>query len=122
MPEGSPPTTRFSTALEADCCTKRVVSPAPMENRGQLMMAPGALVTVSVLPEVWNWAEPAATLPPVGLAPAVEQKASRTAQAAGRKAVPGADTVLLPGDVACLLPMDWLLSWELAAKNILRSY
>ena len=48
--EGSPPVTRLRTWLWALCCTKRVVSFVLMEKPFQLMMVPGVLVTVSVLP------------------------------------------------------------------------
>src|SRR5688572_8899996 len=45
------PTTRFNTALEADCCRKRVISLAPMENDCQLMIEFGELVICSRLPD-----------------------------------------------------------------------
>ena len=44
--------TRLSTAELADCWAKRVISLAPMEKFCQLMMVPGVLVTVRVLPLV----------------------------------------------------------------------
>ena len=50
MTDGSTPTTRLSTALEALCCTKRVVSLPPIEKLCQLTIAFGVLVTVSTLP------------------------------------------------------------------------
>ena len=52
MDEGSAPTTRLSTALEADCCWNLVISLAPIEKLCQLMTAPGLLVIVSLLPAV----------------------------------------------------------------------
>ena len=48
--EGSAPTTRLSTWLDALCCTKRVSSPRSILNCCQLMMAPGEFVTVRDLP------------------------------------------------------------------------
>src|SRR5687768_10758252 len=86
MLEASLPVTRFSTALDADSWTKRVRSPAPIENDCQLMTVPGALVTVSFAPEgeVRNEAAPAATLGPAGFAEAPWPHASRTASAIGR--------------------------------------
>src|SRR4029079_5033605 len=65
---GSAPTTRFRTALAADGCTKRVVSPAPIENCCQLMIAPGLLVMERRPPFVENAAWPLTTTGPVGLA------------------------------------------------------
>jgi hypothetical protein len=43
----SAPTTRFNTALEADCCTNCVTWPAPIEKPCQWMIALGELVTLS---------------------------------------------------------------------------
>src|ERR1039458_5638286 len=44
--------TRLSTEDEALCWTKRVISFAPIEKPCQLMMVPGVLVTLRVLPVV----------------------------------------------------------------------
>ncbi len=67
MTDGSWLVTRFSTALSALCWMKRVISSLPIENCCQLMIAPGVLVIVSMLPEVLKLAPPEATVPPVGL-------------------------------------------------------
>src|SRR3954466_2949271 len=58
---------------------KRVTSSFWMENCCQLMIAPGVFVTDSVLPLVANVALPEATVPPVGLANAVEPDAANAA-------------------------------------------
>ena len=68
MTDGSTPVTRFSTWLLALCCTKRVSSPRLMLNCCQLMMAPGVLVTVKVLPTCENDACPLTTTGAWGLA------------------------------------------------------
>ena len=68
--DGSPPTTRFSTALVTDGWMKRVVSPAPIENRCQLMIAPAELVMLRTLPCWEAVADPLTTCMPVGLAKA----------------------------------------------------
>ncbi len=62
------PVTRLSTALAAPLWMKRVTSSGRIENACQLMIAPGVLVTVSVLPLVAKLAAPWATAGPVGLA------------------------------------------------------
>ena len=73
----SAPTTRFSTELLADGCTKRVVSPAPMENFCQLMIAPLLACTFSwPAPGVDMPACPLTTTPPCGSAHATVPKAS----------------------------------------------
>src|SRR5215217_4436601 len=84
MLEASWPTTRLSTALAADGCTKRVTSPRPIENAFQLMIVPGVFVTVSALPEGTKLAEPAVTCGPVGFANDSSQHASMTKYAIGR--------------------------------------
>src|SRR5271170_3965806 len=68
MIEGSMPVTRFNTALEADCWTKLVISPTPIENPCQLMIEPGVLVIVSDLPLLLNEAWPLTTVGCTGLA------------------------------------------------------
>ncbi len=85
--DGSRPVTRFSTTLAALFCWKRVVSPAPIENDPQLMMAPGVLVTVSCLPAVENVAPPLTTTGAAGFAWTADDQASAMprASAAGRK-------------------------------------
>ena len=69
MADGSPPVTRFKTALFVDCWTKRVSSPRSMEKPCQLMMAPGELAMFRIPAAgrerlAWPWA----ATPPVGLA------------------------------------------------------
>ena len=66
--EGSLPSTRFSTALLAEAWLNRVVSPAPMENVFQLMMAPLLFVTVSRPPFCAKAAVPLTTCGAVGFA------------------------------------------------------
>ena len=66
--EGFPPTTRFSTALDADCCRKRVISLAPMEKPCQLMIEPGEFVICSRLPLLVNDTWPLMTAAPLGFA------------------------------------------------------
>ena len=61
-------TTRFNTALDADCWTKRVISFAPIEKLCQLRMAFGVLVICSRLPFWTIVALPLTTLGPVGFA------------------------------------------------------
>ena len=74
--------TRFSTALAGDCWMKRVISPAPIENPCQLMIAFGELVILSVLPLGTTAAVPVTTVGPVGLETAcVEAKQEATATA-----------------------------------------
>src|SRR5882672_4640513 len=59
---------RFKTALEADCWRKRVMSWLGIEKLCQLMIVPGVLVTVRVLPCVAKLAWPRVTVGPVGFA------------------------------------------------------
>ena len=66
MWDGSCPTTRFSTLLLADGCTKRTASCAPMENCCQFSSAPAVLVTVSWRPWVCSVAWPCTTCRPDG--------------------------------------------------------
>ena len=79
--DGSWPTTRLRTALLAFCWTKRVSSSGAIEKPCQLMIVPGALVTVSVLPLVERSALPATTFAPVGLASALPPNAHSSANA-----------------------------------------
>ena len=82
--EGSAPTTRLSTALDADCCWKLVISLAPIEKLCQLMTAPGLLVIVRVLPAALKVAWPLTTTGATGLAMtvlAMPPKAPATAMA-----------------------------------------
>jgi len=65
---GLPPVTRLSTVLAALCWTKRVNSPVLIEKLFQLMIAPGLLVTVRVLPLRANVADPLTTVGATGLA------------------------------------------------------
>ena len=81
MADGSPPTTRLSTALAVVCWMNRVTSFWPMPKLCQLMTAPGVLVTVSVLPLEPNVAPPLTTTPPVGMASTVDVKHDATARA-----------------------------------------
>src|SRR4051812_23111116 len=74
--------TRLRTALEPFCCRKRVISSFWIENCCQLMIVPGALVTLSVLPLETNVALPAATEPPVGLAKTYGLEATKAAPTA----------------------------------------
>ena len=81
----SAPTTRLSTALDADCCWKRVISFAPIEKPCQLMIVPGVLVTFSVRASgVAKDAEPLTTCGRAGLAEA--QIAKREHDAACNRA------------------------------------
>ncbi len=57
--DGSPPTTRLSTALACEGWTNRVISFASMENCPQLMMALALLLTCSV----WGMGVVKAALP-----------------------------------------------------------
>src|SRR6185295_15121775 len=80
------PTTRFSIALAADCCVKRVISLAPIENDCQLMIELGELVMLSRLPAwlIVTW--PFTTVAPVGFAsagPAAKQEATARAISLG---------------------------------------
>ena len=91
MCDGFWPTTRFSTLLLADGCTKRTASCAPMENCCQFSNAPALLVTVSWRPWVCTVAWPCTTCRPAGStgpaacsAPPAHRLA--TARASGRKA------------------------------------
>src|SRR4051812_16231578 len=68
MADGFAPTTRFNTALDADCWIKRVISPALTEKPCQLMMVPGEFVMLSALPLCTNPACPRTTSAPVGFA------------------------------------------------------
>src|SRR4051812_40676887 len=78
------PTTRFSTALIEDCCTKRVISFAPIEKPCQLMIEPGVLVICSVRASgVARLTVPLATRAPFGFASAGPQNASMTQHATG---------------------------------------
>ena len=99
--DGFSPTTRLSTWLAAFCCTKRVSSSRPMLNCCQLMMVPGVLVMVSVLPLcrklacpfttcgvplTWAWAPnnvPKATLARPDTANAPAKRRSLSARQAG---------------------------------------
>src|SRR5687768_12873593 len=82
----SAPTTRFRTALAADCCANSVTLPFGIEKPCQWMMALGELVTLRLLvPRPWNCAAPFTTCGPVGLAQAVANpKQPLTATAIGR--------------------------------------
>ena len=64
--DGSFPSTRLSTWLEALACSKRTLWPAPMEKLCQFSTAFGLLVTVIWLPWVTMLAWPRATAAPVG--------------------------------------------------------
>ena len=67
----SPPTTRLRMALAAFCCWMRTLSPAPMLNCCQLMMAPGVFWMLRVLAfGLVTVAWPAATCAPFGSAKA----------------------------------------------------
>src|SRR5262245_9006098 len=66
--DGSWPTTRLSTLLEADGWMNSVRSPRRIENCCQLMIAPRLLVMLSVLPLEAKLTVPAATEAPEGLA------------------------------------------------------
>jgi hypothetical protein len=104
--EGSTPVTRLSTLESALCCTKRVVSPAPMEKDCQLMMAPGVLVTVRVDPCLAIDAWPLTTDAPVGFPHAGAWKAHATANAT-------AETRNRDGPVECrmvLISTPWLIA------------
>src|ERR1700679_1155641 len=68
MIEGSVPMTRFKTVLAAVCWMKVVISLGAMENAPQLMMAPGVLVVMRVLPLFLNVALPETTVGLPGLA------------------------------------------------------
>jgi hypothetical protein len=79
--DGSWPTTRLRTALLALCWMKRVSSSGAIEKPCQLMMVPGALVTVSVLPLVETSALPLTTVGPFGLAATPPANAHSSANA-----------------------------------------
>jgi hypothetical protein len=82
--EGVAPVTRLSTAEAAPDWTKRVVSPAAIENPPQLMMLRSLLVMVSSLP-CWAMATwPATTCGLVGLAPAGAAQQAARARARAR--------------------------------------
>jgi hypothetical protein len=71
--------TRFNTELEAEAWAKCVVSPAPMLNCCQLMMAPLLLVTVRTLPAWLKVAVPFTTVGFTGFdstGPAIKQAAT----------------------------------------------
>ena len=83
--EISAPTTRFSTALEDDCWTKRVSSFAPMEKPCQLTMALGVFVILRLpVPRPLICTLPCTTCGPVGFGHALPANASMTPQAIGR--------------------------------------
>src|SRR6185369_1291539 len=73
MDEASPPVTRLSTTDELEGWANCTLAPAPMEKPCQLMMARSLVWVMRCWPgaTVAMVAEPAATLPPVGSAPAV---------------------------------------------------
>ena len=60
--------TKINTALEFDCWTKRVISPALIEKLCQLMMALGVLVICRTFPMGATATVPFTTAWPVGLA------------------------------------------------------
>ena len=77
----------LSTALEADCWMKRVISFAPIEKLFQLIIAPGVLMIDSRLPCWVMVALPATTVGLTGLASApfaAKQEATASAIALGK--------------------------------------
>src|SRR5690242_13228403 len=86
MLEGFCDTTRLSTPLAAFCWMKRVISSFWIENCCQLMIAPGELVIVRLLPLEENVALPAATLPPDGFAKSEVAEAAKAAPTANEMA------------------------------------
>ena len=83
--ECSGPVTRLSTALAAPDCTKRATSSARIEKPCQLMIVPGAFVTVRFLPTALKLAAPLTTDGPTGLASAAEAKQDATAIVISRR-------------------------------------
>ena len=73
--DGSWPTTRLRTALLRVCWTKRVSSSGAIEKPCQLMIVPGALVTVSVLPAETTSPGRRPRSPPFGLGGAAAEAA-----------------------------------------------
>src|SRR5580692_5138617 len=80
MIEGSVPMTRLSTVLAAVCWMNVVISLGAMENAPQLMMAPGVLVMMRLLPLDLNVALPDTTVGLPGLAWTSDVKHEATAR------------------------------------------
>src|SRR5262245_7850326 len=77
--DGFCPTTRLSTTLAECCWMKRVISSRAIENCAQLMIAPGVLVIVRILPSTEKVTPPAALEAPDGLAKAEGAEAGKAA-------------------------------------------